>query len=31
MLEKGLDKDKEVLIRRTRKGIPASIRIKIWP
>ena len=31
MLANGLDSDQELLIRRTRKGIPPSIRIKVWP
>jgi TBC1 domain family member 10 len=31
MLEKGVHSDQELLIRRTRKGIPQCIRIKVWP
>lgn len=31
MLDKGIHSDEELLIRRTRKGIPQCIRIKVWP
>ena len=31
MLACGLQTNHELLIRRTRKGIPPSIRIKVWP
>lgn len=31
MLAKGLYSDPELLIKRTRKGIPTSMRIKVWP
>jgi hypothetical protein len=31
MLKKGLHSDKELLVKRTHKGIPPSIRIVVWP
>jgi TBC1 domain family member 10 len=31
MLRRGVECDPQLLVRRTRKGIPASIRIKVWP
>ena len=31
MLEKGLFKDRDLLVKRVRKGIPQSLRIKVWP
>lgn len=31
MLQKGLFADPALLLRRTRKGIPSSMRIKVWP
>lgn len=31
MLTKGLYSDLELLLKRTRKGIPTSMRIKVWP
>jgi hypothetical protein len=31
MIRNGLHTDQQLLIRRTRKGIPPSIRIKVWP
>jgi len=31
MLNRGLFKDPDLLVKRTRKGIPTSMRIKIWP
>ena len=31
MLKVGLLKDPELLIKRTRKGIPAAMRMKVWP
>lgn len=31
MLDNGLYGNKDLLIKRTRKGIPAAIRLKIWP
>lgn len=31
MLDKGLYNDPLLLLKRTRKGIPTSIRIKVWP
>jgi hypothetical protein len=31
MLKKGLYSDKELLVKRTHKGIPPSIRIVVWP
>jgi hypothetical protein len=31
MLDKGLYTDKDLLIKRTRKGIPSAIRMKVWP
>jgi hypothetical protein len=31
MLKKGLFADKQLLVKRVRKGIPESIRQQIWP
>lgn len=31
MQNRGLFKDPDLLLKRTRKGIPTSMRIKIWP
>lgn len=31
MENRGLFQDPELLVRRTRKGIPTSMRLKIWP
>ena len=31
MLTQGLFKDNDLLIKRTRKGIPSSIRCQVWP
>lgn len=31
MLKRGIFADPQLLIRRTRKGIPSSLRIKVWP
>lgn len=31
MIKNGLYSDPELLVKRTRKGIPTSIRIKVWP
>lgn len=31
MLKKGLFSDGDLLVRRARKGIPASLRIKVYP
>lgn len=31
MLDNGLHSDLHLLVRRTRKGIPQCIRIKVWP
>ena len=31
MLDKGIHKDKDLLWRRVKKGIPKSLRIMVWP
>lgn len=31
MMDNGLFKDQALLIKRTRKGIPKAMRIKVWP
>jgi hypothetical protein len=31
MIQKGVYSDLSLLIKRTRKGIPPCIRIKVWP
>lgn len=31
MLKKGVYSDRELLIKRTRKGIPPAIRQQVWP
>lgn len=31
MMQKGFYKDPNLLVKRTRKGIPKAIRIKVWP
>jgi hypothetical protein len=31
MIKNGIFSDQQLLIKRTRKGVPTSMRIKVWP